>query len=479
MSIATEKKSKDGLHYLIILFFMAVFGFIPPFSQMTPTGMKILGIFIGVLYGWSTVGILRPTLLAIFFYGLTVGFTNFLQASFGNFMVAMMLLLLPMMGMLSKYNVLGVLAQKFVTVKFCEGHPWRLCFMIMVGAWVCVNFNSIVAAIIFVTFIKNIAEVANIPLKSPWPTAMTMGVAMTLLVGQMQIPVFGTPLVLIGALQSITGLSINYMKYILFIVPLGFALMFMYILCMRYVLKIDVSPLKAVTAESMGGKVLFNSDQKKALIVMVLMIAMLLCTQIFPKGSMLNNIFSVKFGTFGIALGMCCLIPFIKNSEGKPLFDFNDCASQGMAWEPFFLVAFIIPFSGFMTGGDTGISATLTSLMKPMFKLSPMIFMILMFALMNFITNFAQNTVVAIIFMPLFFAYGQATGANMEGAYILLFIISSMAVASPASSTLCGVMYSVPEAVDLKLTMKYAIKVLPILYVFLMLVGLPYANILF
>ena len=49
----------------------------------------------------------------------------------------------------------------------------------MVGAWVCVNFNSIVAAIIFVTFIKNIAEVANIPLKSPWPTAMTMGVAMT------------------------------------------------------------------------------------------------------------------------------------------------------------------------------------------------------------------------------------------------------------------------------------------------------------
>ena len=67
MSIATEKKSKDGLHYLIILFFMAVFGFIPPFSQMTPTGMKILGIFIGVLYGWSTVGSCGPLCWRSFF----------------------------------------------------------------------------------------------------------------------------------------------------------------------------------------------------------------------------------------------------------------------------------------------------------------------------------------------------------------------------------------------------------------------------
>lgn len=479
MTVQAAKISKNSIHYAVILFFMAGFGFIPPFSQMTPVGMRILGIFIGVLYGWSTVGILIPTLLAIFFFGLTVGFGTFLAGSFGNQLVAMMMILLVICGMMEKYNLITVLAQKFVTAKFCEGHPWRLCFMILLGAYICVNFNVIVAGIIFVTFIKNICKIANIPYKSAWPTAMIMGVALTLMMGQLQIPVHGTPLVLIGALQSITGASVNFVKYMIFIIPLSIVLIGVYLVCMRFILKIDVSALKAVTAEAMGGKMKMNSDQIKVLSLMLIMIAFLVCTQVFPKGSLLNTIFSVKLGLFGVGLGMCCVMLFFKNSKGEALFNFNECAKLGMAWDPFFLCAFIIPFSSYMTGGDTGIAATLTTLMKPLFALPLVAFMLLMFALMNIITNFAQNTVVAITFMPLFMAYGMATGVDMGGTYILLFLVAQMAIASPASSTVCGVMYSMPEAVDLNLTMKYAVRVLPFLYVALMLLGIPYSMLIF
>ena len=40
--------SKDKLvKWAIVLFFVFLFGFIPPFGAMTQEGMRILGIFIG------------------------------------------------------------------------------------------------------------------------------------------------------------------------------------------------------------------------------------------------------------------------------------------------------------------------------------------------------------------------------------------------------------------------------------------------
>lgn len=64
-------------------------------------------------------------------------------------------------------------------------------------------------------------------------------------------------------------------------------------------------------------------------------------------------------------------------------------------------------------------------MMKPLFALSPIAFLILMFLCVNIITNFAQNTIVIIIFLPLFLTYGQATGFPMEGFYILIIPVST------------------------------------------------------
>ena len=130
MSVSVTSDKKRVVPWIIVLFFIFGFGFFPPVGQMTPIGMRILGIFIGAVYGWTALGILKPTLVAILGFGLTVGFSTFLSTSFGVAMVAMLLLLFPICGMLNKYGVIAVVAQKFVTAKLCEGHPWRLCFMI-------------------------------------------------------------------------------------------------------------------------------------------------------------------------------------------------------------------------------------------------------------------------------------------------------------------------------------------------------------
>ncbi len=479
MSVSVTSDKKRVVPWIIVLFFIFGFGFFPPVGQMTPIGMRILGIFIGAVYGWTALGILKPTLVAILGFGLTVGFSTFLSTSFGVAMVAMLLLLFPICGMLNKYGVIAVVAQKFVTAKFCEGHPWRLCFMILLGAYVCVNINVLVAAVLFIDFMRNICKIAEIKIPNKWSVTMMMGIALAMMCGQLMIPVHGTPLVLIGALSAITGTTVNMAKYMLLVIPMSLILLAGYICIMKYILHTDVEPLKKVTIESLGGKKSFNADQLKALIILILTIAGLVASVAVPAGSAAHQILSGKLGLFGICMCTVCILLFVKNEAGQPLFDFNECARSGMAWEPFFLVAFIIPFSSFMTGGETGISATLTMLMKPLFALSPLAFLIIMYLCVNIITNFAQNTVVVIIFLPLFMAYGQATGFDMSGYYVLLFLLAQMAISTPGSSTLCGIIYSSVDLVDTKLVVKTAVKVLPIIFILLMLLGLPFTMLLY
>ena len=60
MSLAPVKQ-KNTVYYIntciTIIFFLGI-GHLPPFGQITPMGMKVLAVFIGMLYGWLTVVLL-------------------------------------------------------------------------------------------------------------------------------------------------------------------------------------------------------------------------------------------------------------------------------------------------------------------------------------------------------------------------------------------------------------------------------------
>ncbi len=479
MGAQAASSNKHLFTWAIVLAFMFGFGFLPPIGAMTPTGMRILGTFIGCIIGWTTLGILETTFFGVIAFGLTIGFSQYVSTSFGTPMIAMMLIFFPICGMLNHYNVLQVLAQKFITTKFCEGHPWRIVFMVMFGAYVCAPINALVVAVLFIEFVHSICVIAEIKTPSRFSSSLLIGVALAIMTGQLTIPVFGTPLVLVAALGAITGISVNLVKYMALLIPLSIILLLVFVLCMRFVLKIDVEPLRKVTIESLGGSTKFNKNQRKSLTVMVLVLAALVIQSILPKSTPLSDFIAGKIGIFGICMIAMGVIIFLKAEDGKPLFNFHECARKGMAWDPFYLAAFIVPFATFMTGDQTGIAQTIAMAMKPLFALPPFMFLILMFLCVNIITNFAQNTVVIITFMPLFLAYGKATGFDMEGFYILLFLLAQMALATPGSSTPCGIVYSATGLVDVKMVLKMSLKIMPILFIILMLLGVPYTFLLF
>ncbi len=76
MTAATKKiKPTYWIHSAIAISFMLFFRFLPAPEPLTPYGMALLGIFIGAVYGWCTVSMIWPSLLALTLMGLTLGVT--------------------------------------------------------------------------------------------------------------------------------------------------------------------------------------------------------------------------------------------------------------------------------------------------------------------------------------------------------------------------------------------------------------------
>ncbi|MBR2009676.1 MAG: SLC13 family permease, partial [Peptococcaceae bacterium] len=68
-----QYKKKDLIHFAIVFVLAFFFRFLPPFGQITPYGMGILGTFIAAIYGWSTIGMVWPSFICLTAIGLTIG----------------------------------------------------------------------------------------------------------------------------------------------------------------------------------------------------------------------------------------------------------------------------------------------------------------------------------------------------------------------------------------------------------------------
>lgn len=71
MSEAKKSSSAYYIHVAIVILLMFFFKYLPAPAPVTPYGMNILGIFIGLIYGWSLCGLAWPSVLAMVALGLS------------------------------------------------------------------------------------------------------------------------------------------------------------------------------------------------------------------------------------------------------------------------------------------------------------------------------------------------------------------------------------------------------------------------
>ena len=161
------------------------------------------------------------------------------------------------------------------------------------------------------------------------------------------------------------------------------------------VYKPDMTPLKNVVIEEPPK---ISKQIKATLILIVILLVVTLLPSILPSAWGLT-VWLGKFGTIG-ALSLVIAASLIIRIDGKQLVTMKDAADKGLAWGPIFIMGTALLAAGALTDSSTGVVATLTQALSPIFTgMSPFVFAAVLILLTIILTNFLNNIVIAAIFI--------------------------------------------------------------------------------
>ncbi len=118
---AAAKKGNTSyyIHSIIFLLITINTGFLP-------TGMKVLGVFLGLLYGWIFIGFIWPSLFGMLALGMT-GYAPIIDVfcgGFGHANVLKLFFVFIFAGIMQTTGLTNFLANWCVSRKICRGRPW-------------------------------------------------------------------------------------------------------------------------------------------------------------------------------------------------------------------------------------------------------------------------------------------------------------------------------------------------------------------
>ena len=144
------------------------------------------------------------------------------------------------------------------------------------------------------------------------------------------------------------------------------------------------------------------------------------------------------------------------------------------------VLSLFIMFIKFVPNEAYGIVATITQMMQPLMGMSPYVFIVCALAIAVFMTHFATNMVLCIVFMPFMVTFASTVGMNPTGIVALLFFSCQMSLATPGGGApLSAMFYGMDEWVQPGMMSKMAIIMILFLFAGDMIFGLLWSNVIF
>lgn len=484
MSTSSGKNSLYWINTAISLFFMFIFGrIITPVEPLTAAGVQVLGIFIGLIWAWSTVDMAWPSIvgfIALGFSDYTTVATAF-TAGFGNY--ATVLLVVFCMAYGAYLNDTGLnksIAYWFLTRKICIGRPWVLTAMILIASFVLGFCVSAFAAVIMMwNIFYNICDMVGFKKTDKYVGLMVVGIVLAVDLGIMPLPYKPVPVIIINGLQNTLGIEMNIAKFAVLKTAMAVPALALFFLAIRYIFKPDVSKLHTdvdLFAQYRGVKK--TTEQKIAIVSLIVFFFSMFFPGFAPKTNVIAA-FLNKIGTTGcvaLMIAILCAVPY----KGKKLADYHNVIVKGVNWNVIILLAVTIPLGTALSSKDTGIMAWVSQLLQPVFaNATPLTFALLFLVGGLLLTQIAHNIALANLLLPIMLTFGVQIGADPECLSVLLSFALAMAIASPASSPMGALLFGNTEYVSIKHCYLYTWVFVLILAVCMMCIGYPLGNILF
>ncbi len=485
--MAEQVKDKRIFFYInTVIVFLLVFGvgFIEPFGQITPMGMKVLGVFLGVLYGWCTVGLLWPSLLCFVALGST-GYCTISEAvsvGFGNNTVLLIFFIFMLAAYCEKSGLSQWIANWFISRKVGEGRPWMFTILIFGAAYVMSGLVSMYATIVILWGIfYKICDIAGIPKKSKYASAVLAGIVMTCVSTGSIFPFKPFSAIVIGLLQKGTGgMAVEFVPWTVFHITMSICIVAGYLLFMRFILRPDVTAVKAASlrcADMRGQKM--NALQKRAAGILVLFLLIIFLPSFLPKSwaitTWLNNVNVIG----GVSICMI-LLSLIVDKEGKCDVSVPKLISSGTDWQLLILLASTMPLADALEAEEVGILTTIIGWLNTMFsQINPALFVIVVGLVFLLATQVAHNMILMIVFIPVLTKMALSYGVNPILVASIIFVAANTAFLTPAASANAALIFGNTDWVETKQAYLYGFAIVVVGALVISFVGVPLGTLLF
>ena len=457
----TPAKKTRGyyINSMISLLIIALFHLLPPFSTLTRTGMNVTGIFLGVIYAFSTVDIIWPALLGILLLGSTELYTmtEAFTKAFGNDTWLFILFILTFAAIINEAGVSASIANWVVSRPFSRRRPWVISWLLLTTAYVVAALVSVTPGVVITcAILYTMCENYGYRPHDRYPTLMVIGITLAGLMGNTAFPFKSLSMMVLRSLQNLTGESVTFFVYTLLAVVLSYGVVMAYLLACRVLFRPDVQRIRD-SDYLYEGETKLDAYQKRVLGLLALFFLLLFLPEtlsgVLPAAAALS-----KLGKTAVCVLLLCLAGFfVKPETGRARVDLAEMMKKGVPWPTMMLLAFALLMTSSITNQATGIQPFLQSLFEPVFGSAPnpVIFILAVCAIQLALTNVFANMVIALLLVPLVCTYAPLAGVSNVMMCVCICVLVNVSLLLPSSSPFAALLHGNSEWVTSKDIYRY------------------------
>lgn len=411
---------------------------------LTPSGFKVLGIFLGCVFGWSTVGVIGTSLLGMVVLGFVPEFSvqGVFKEGFGGTTFMLVFFMVTFAGVLDQVGLGERVAQWILRRRFTRRGPWVLSLSLMLTSYVTAFVTSVMPGIVISWgILAIICHTCGYQRGDSWPKLMTVGIVLACCMGHSAWPIEVLSFTLLGIYDAQGLPPINYLSFTALNTCIGLGSVVLYVIACRFLFKPDVERLSRAHdfVRDMGP---LTRAQKAVVAFTVVFFAVLFLPGAFPgAGGLLGLLESI--GTVGCAVVVLAAAGAARTADGKALVNLPAAIRDGAPWESMILIACAMPLSSALTNADVGLSAIFSQGFSVLFGSvgSAVLFSMLFVAVVVLLTNVMGNVTVGVVLLPIMIAAAPSMGANAALLTVVTCIACNAAFLLPSGGPTAAILH--------------------------------------
>lgn len=433
------KRYQEMIKFCIAVAVIAVFKMAPPFEGMSRSAMTLLGIFIGSVFLWISVGISWPSLFCLLALSLLpeLSMNGLVSSSIGNPAISFLIFTFCCSYALNQTPFTRRCAIWFLSRKMAKKGPWAfLCMyffsILLLGS--CMSTTVIV--VLYLTINEEIFVLLNLKKGDKFAALMTMGLIITASISGAMTPIAHVfPLMAISTYTAMTQNTISYSSYMAAGIPVALLAVLAMLLIFRFILKPDTSAIRCIDTDSLK-KAMAPADKREKVtaIIFFLVVALWVLPEILkdaiPAAAAISSFGTVMPPLLGTMV-MCIL-----RVDDRPLLSLAEGA-KSVPWPSLFMAASALALGSAMTNADIGLSEYIKSLLGPVGNaFSGLLFVFILVGVTAVMTNVGSNMVTVTIMCTVALPIAASLPGIHDGALaVVLGMMSTYAFATPPAMT--------------------------------------------